>query len=144
MYQLNYRSKSKNDLKLEDLEDILVTANRINLSKRITGCLIYHNGSFVQILEGGKKDVKAVYEKIKLDDRHSMVTLLWESKVTNRCFPDWNMAYHKPNNNDLEIYINNLMLLSAMSEKSTASLLSFWESVHKILDNNHLSTEITI
>ncbi|WGD34845.1 BLUF domain-containing protein [Olleya sp. YS] len=136
MYQLNYHSKSKSGLVLKDLENILESAIFTNSSRDITGCLIFHNKNFVQILEGKKKDVQDVYEKIKMDNRHSDVTLLWENKVDKRYFPEWNMAYHKPENENLKQYVNNLMLLSALSDRSTGSLLSFWATVRKILNND--------
>ncbi|WP_458626790.1 BLUF domain-containing protein [Winogradskyella sp. PC D3.3] len=136
MYQLNYHSKSKSGLNLEDLDNILEKANTVNSEKNITGCLIYHNKSFVQILEGSKKDVLYVFEKIKSDQRHHTVTLLWENNVQDRFFSEWNMAYHQPNNENVKAYINNLLLLSMLSDKSKASLLSFWTSVRRILTDN--------
>ncbi|RAJ17022.1 BLUF domain-containing protein [Olleya aquimaris] len=141
MYQLNYHSKSVLELVQEDLENILATSNFINNSRNITGCLIFHNKRFVQILEGKKKDVLEVYDKIKADNRHHNVTLLWENNVDKRYFPEWNMAFHKPENENLKQHTNNLMLLSSLSDTSTGSLLSFWATVRKILSdgkNNHL------
>ena len=136
MYQLNYHSKSKSGLELEDLDNILEKANTINSEKNITGCLIYHNQSFVQILEGNKNEVLKVFEKIKNDQRHHTITLLWENNVEERFFTEWNMAYHRPNSESVKEYINNLLLLSMLSDKSKASLLSFWTSVRRILNEN--------
>ncbi|WP_179336026.1 BLUF domain-containing protein [Winogradskyella costae] len=136
MYQLNYHSKSKLGLELEDLDNILAKANTINSEKAITGCLIYHNSSFVQILEGNKIDVLRVFEKIKSDQRHHTITLLWENNIEDRLFSEWNMAYHRPNSESIKEYINNLLLLSMLSDKSKASLLSFWTSVRRILSDS--------
>ena len=47
----------------EDLNQILDSARRRNLAEDITGMLIYHQGEFVQILEGRKKSVENIYEK---------------------------------------------------------------------------------
>ena len=121
MYQLNYHSKSKPGLGLNELDDILQKAITVNSAKNITGCLIYHNKSFVQILEGKKQDVLDVYDKIKADDRHNNINLLWKNRVEERFFPEWHMAYHRPNNQDLIQYINNLLLLSSLSDRSTGS-----------------------
>lgn len=135
MYQLNYRSTAKTDLKLIDLDAILTTASTINATKNITGCLIYHNNSFVQILEGNKKDVQLVYEKIESDPRHQEISLLWEADVEKRYFKEWNMAYYKPNDKNMVQFVNNMLLLSQLSDRSSGSLLSFWSNVHKILKN---------
>lgn len=63
MYQLNYHSISRPGLDLGDLEHILEQANATNSARNISGCLIYHNNRFVQILKGRKKDVLKVYKK---------------------------------------------------------------------------------
>ena len=70
MYQLNYHSISRPGLGLEDFDNILEEAIAVNSTRNITGCLIYHNDRFVQILEGRKKDVLHVYGKIGGDKRH--------------------------------------------------------------------------
>lgn len=133
MYQLNYRSESIPELEPKDLTDILEEANARNSAKNITGCLIYHQKSFVQILEGNKLDVLEIYEKITTDKRHYNVTLLWENEVDDRYFTEWNMAYHQPEHKNLKLYVSNLLLLSQLSNRSSASLLSFWATVRTIL-----------
>lgn len=133
MYQLNYHSISKPDLNLKDLDAILENAIANNAARNISGCLIYHNERFVQILEGRKKDVLYVYEKITADDRHHTITLLWENKVESRFFADWNMAFYRPGDEDIIQFVNNLTLLSEFSKRTTGSILSFWISVRKIL-----------
>ncbi|WP_435416445.1 BLUF domain-containing protein [Polaribacter aestuariivivens] len=135
MYQLNYHSISKSELNYNELNHILENAIENNSSKNITGCLVYHNNRFVQILEGNKSDVVQIFEKIKLDQRHHSVTLLWENDIDRRFFPEWNMAYHQPKNSNLIQFINNLLLLSEFSDKTTGSLLSFWATVKNILSN---------
>ncbi|AKP50841.1 BLUF domain-containing protein [Cyclobacterium amurskyense] len=138
MYQLNYHSISKPGLNFEELDNILKKANAVNSEKNITGCLIYHNNRFVQILEGEKEDVLNVYNKIKSDKRHNTVTLLWENPVDKRYFPEWNMAYHQPNNSNIIEFVNNLLLLSDLSDRSTSTLLSFWATVRKILNDGKI------
>lgn len=133
MYQLNYHSKSRLGLEREDLDDILKEAISANAARNISGCLIYHNGSFVQILEGRKKDVLHIYKKIKADERHHKIILLWENQVDKRFFAEWNMAYHHPDDKNVKQFVNNLLLLSQLSDMASRSLLSFWSTVGKIL-----------
>ncbi|CDF79453.1 bluf domain protein [Formosa agariphila KMM 3901] len=135
MYQLNYYSKSQPGLSLEHLDNILETAVSVNAKKSISGCLIYHNNSFVQILEGEKKDVLEIFEKIKTDDRHHSIHLLWENHVDKRYFKKWDMAYYKPNDQFATQFVDNLLLLSAFSEKSSGSLMSFWGHVRRVLES---------
>lgn len=133
MYQLTYRSISRSDLLQEELEAIFKSANIINASKNITGCLIYHNKHFVQILEGNKEDVVQLYEKILVDERHHSATVLWESNVEYRFFEEWKMAFYQPSQNNIKEYVSNLLMLTQLSEKTSASLLRFWAAVGNIL-----------
>ncbi|MCG9791900.1 BLUF domain-containing protein [Flavobacterium algicola] len=141
MYQLNYRSISREGLELKDLNDILDEAIAFNASKNISGCLIYHNDNFVQILEGEKKDVLDVYERVKKDKRHHSVTLLWETAVQKRHFAEWNMAYYNPNEKNMKQFVTNFLLLSSLSDRNSGALLSFWASVRKILNDGSKSPE---
>ncbi|PNW29124.1 BLUF domain-containing protein [Formosa algae] len=136
MYQLNYHSKSVSELELNQLEHILETANVVNANKDVSGCLVYYNSSFVQILEGNKKDVLDVFEKIKTDNRHHSITLLWENYVDKRYFNKWSMAFHSPEDQFSTQFVNNLLMLSSFSEKNSGSLRSFWGHVRRILESD--------
>lgn len=138
MYQLTYRSSSQPNLNVGDLENILEEARTRNLDRKVTGCLIYHKKRFVQILEGKKKNVLEIYDKIKRDNRHHMVTLLWEGPTEQRYFSEWTMAFYrydkKLNSAETEkIFENNLLLLTQFSERSTAAILTFWGTIRKFL-----------
>lgn len=133
MYQLTYISKAIPDIKRQDLDDILEEADAENAIRNITGCLIYHNGRFVQILEGSKEDLRYIYRKIEADPRHHTVTLLWENEIDHRFFAQWNMAFYRADDKDVKVFVNNLLMLSEFSDKSSSSLLSFWATVSKIL-----------
>ncbi|MDN3492389.1 BLUF domain-containing protein [Winogradskyella bathintestinalis] len=135
MYQLNYHSQSTPGLTIEDLENILEEATATNKKRGISGCLIYHNNSFVQILEGEKEHVCEVFEKIKSDRRHHNITLLYENQISSRYFTGWNMAYHRPNDSYVIQFVNNLLMLSKLTDKASNSLLTFWGQVRRILEN---------
>lgn len=139
MFQLSYHSKSTTKLHDVDLQNILDTAILNNAANDITGCLIYHNSCFVQILEGNESDLMQLFEKIKEDPRHKEVTLLWENDVDKRTFDNWNMAYYQLNNETEKQFLSNLSLLSTLSEKSSLSLLTFWAAISKIVDGTRLN-----
>lgn len=139
MYQLNYRSMAIPGLELKNLENILETAIAVNSAHNISGCHIHHKDSFVQVLEGRKKDVIKIFESIITDERHHTVTVLWENDVDHRFFSEWNMAFYRPDDKNLQQYVNNLLLLAELSDKSSGSLLSFWATVRKILRGDTIS-----
>lgn len=142
MYQLSYCSKASNDVNEEVIEDILETARKRNESLGVTGCLVFHKHSFVQIIEGEKEQIQFLYQQIKQDARHREVVLLWEGINDSRAFSDWNMAFYttvngKDNNGELRNFERNLLLLAELADSATSSLNMFWISVRKLLTEGH-------
>ncbi|APQ18159.1 BLUF domain-containing protein [Maribacter hydrothermalis] len=141
MYQLTYISTESTNMVATDLDEILAEARTTNFNKNITGCLVYYDHKFVQILEGEKNDIQELYEKIKCDKRHQSLKILWEGKVSKRYFSDWNMAFYYPSvinntNKEEKRFLNNMKLLSQFSKTSTSPLLMFWNTVRTFLDKN--------
>jgi len=75
------------------LTHILKTAQRNNAATGITGTLICREDIYLQLLEGERADVEALYEKIKRDDRHADVTTLVQETAAQRLFPMWAMRH---------------------------------------------------
>lgn len=92
MYYLIYSSMASPSIEESDLKNIIVAAEKNNSKDEITGMLIYHDGTFFQMLEGSKENVQAAFEKIRDDPRHSAIIKLFEGETSKRHFPDWKMA----------------------------------------------------
>jgi len=75
MYQLIYYSVANPQLVQDDIKNILLKARTFNIAHNITGCLLYHDAIFLQILEGEEAIVKEVYHKIQQDERHTNIHL---------------------------------------------------------------------
>jgi len=138
MYQLSYSSRATSDVSQEIISGILETSRERNKAIGVTGCLVFHKFSFVQIIEGEKSHIQSLFEDIRRDKRHSDVTLLWEGKNNERNFGDWNMAYftesdERSANGEMKNFERNLMLLSELSAGSNAVLNMFWISVRKLI-----------
>jgi len=135
MIQLVYYSISKIDLTSEDMSDILVSSRKYNSNNNITGCLLYHNKVFLQLLEGDKEVVQNLYESIKKDTRHSNITLLIEEEVKEKMFPGWSMAFHEFNNNSSNInqFIKNIDFFAENSDKQTEAIDLFWRMAKQIV-----------
>ena len=128
----------------KEISDILAVARTNNQRSEITGCLVFHQGVFVQIIEGFREGVFGMYEKIQSDARHLNVTLVWEGSCLNRIFPTWEMAFYNHHSNPLESasqFEKNLVLLSDFSGKPTAAVGLFWFNVKKALTNNKNSSD---
>ena len=92
---LVYTSFLKESFNESELEKILAAAEKNNPSVSVTGCLVYKNGIFLQLLEGDSKDLDTIYSKISKDPRHENIAKLYRGRIQDRLFPDWSMAYRE-------------------------------------------------
>lgn len=86
LFQLTYLSKSElHPLGLhEELEIIQKDASHFNRDKQISGILVYRDGYFLQRLEGNRKEVIYLAERIAKDRRHSQFRILTQSAIKER------------------------------------------------------------
>ena len=92
-FELIYHSIAEEHITTSDILAILEEARNFNAVYNITGCLLYHQGEFVQLLEGEKQVVQGLFEKIRNDRRHSNVQLLKEASIEHKIFSNWSMAF---------------------------------------------------
>ncbi|WP_339658379.1 BLUF domain-containing protein [uncultured Polaribacter sp.] len=124
MFELVYYSiinTQKGKTSIQIMDEILSKSREFNSHKNITGCLLFRNNVFLQLLEGKKEDVQNLYSSIKKDNRHSNVTLIIEQDVEERMFPDWSMAFYESTNTnaDMNQFIKNIIFFSENSDKQT-------------------------
>ena len=86
-------SDSRDYESLENLEALYSKAKENNAKHDITGILIYHNGNFLQVLEGQRDHVDYAYEKIRLDSRHKNILKVINIEVEQRIFEDYNFGF---------------------------------------------------
>ena len=94
MLQLIYVSAATVEFSVADLQQLLAGARENNESLGVSGMLLFHEGSFLQVLEGDEDVVLALYRKIEQDDRHTNVKMLLRSEVDERSFGDWKMGFY--------------------------------------------------
>lgn len=131
MYELLYSSTAKKDLKEEDISNILETARDFNLKNNLSGCLVFHNNKFIQILEGDEGIVKELFAKIEKDKRHKNFILIEKGLKAERLFKNWTMAYYnldKIDTNDPQrkLFIDNFITYSEIADVSTTASKMFW------------------
>jgi len=89
---LSYRTeKCTND----EIDKILTISIKKNETKNVTGILLYSDTIFIQVLEGQKDEILAIYDKIKQDPRHTKVVMISLRTIQNRYFPSWQMGSKK-------------------------------------------------
>ncbi len=72
-YTICYVSTASENLKLEEIKDLLDKWKKKNNSKNMKGILLYSEGNFFQVLEGEKGNLIELFEVIKNDERHHAV-----------------------------------------------------------------------
>ena len=140
-FQLTYHSIANKDLKMSDIEEIMATSIKNNKIDEITGCLMYNNGFFLQILEGDEKKVRELYETITLDSRNHHNTILSTDDSQFRIFKEWAMAYYQfPPTKDLSPeqaeLKEKLISLSDSAKKPNFTMKVFWYNVRQLLLEN--------
>jgi hypothetical protein len=97
MIQLAYVSSTKGLLPADEIAGILVKSREKNHKRGITGMLLYKGGNVLQVIEGEKEAVLALFEVIRLDERHGGVIKLYQKDIAERDFPEWTMGFHDLN-----------------------------------------------
>jgi len=95
MHKILYTSHAAKPMSQDELTEILEKARTKNRQLEITGMLVYFEGNFVQLLEGEKSKIDALYDTIRQDERHSHLFLIDEVETPVRSFPNWQMAFKK-------------------------------------------------
>ncbi|MFC4258270.1 BLUF domain-containing protein [Marinobacter lacisalsi] len=72
---------------------ILLASRRNNARQAVVGGLYYGNHRFFQYLEGEEDEVRAVYDRIRKDDRHRHIKTLLDEPLQQRTFEHWSMKY---------------------------------------------------
>jgi hypothetical protein len=94
LIQIIYMSSSKGIFDEQRLLDLLQLSKRENSRHAITGLLLHKDGSFIQVIEGEKRDIEQLYHNIENDRSHTGIMLLIKEPIQEREFPDWSMAIH--------------------------------------------------
>lgn len=87
-----YVSSAVPMLSRRSLARLLARSRAYNQAHDITGVLLYHDGCFMQALEGPPIAVEDLFDRIKRDPRHRGVIELCREPAGQREFPFWPMV----------------------------------------------------
>lgn len=91
--QLLYRSGQLSEFTGPEMGRLLQRARLANARAGIGGMLLYHDGLFMQMLEGPLAAVDALYARIAADVRHCEVRLLVRSERAHALLPGVALAW---------------------------------------------------
>lgn len=93
LHQVVYVSAATRPIGEQELAGILKVARDNNVSRDITGMLLYRGGNFLQVLEGPASGVLELCEKLCRDPRHENVRVLLQGPLMSRAFGSWSMGF---------------------------------------------------
>ena len=97
LVQLIYMSSATRDFASHELPGLLSKTRLKNALLHVSGMLLYHEGLFLQILEGPAEVVDRLYQQIAADHRHTGCEILVRCSVNQRSFADWSMGFVNTN-----------------------------------------------
>lgn len=93
LIQLIYASAATEPFTPAELRELLNLARAKNQRLDVTGMLLYHEGSFLQVLEGLPEAIGPLLKTITKDKRHHNVMLLLRHEIEARNFAEWKMGF---------------------------------------------------
>ena len=92
LVRLMYASRAARTFGAEELSAVLRQSTSNNPRLGVTGVLCFSGEIFLQVLEGGRSQVSALYNRIAQDPRHHDVALLSYEEIDERSFAGWGMG----------------------------------------------------
>jgi hypothetical protein len=92
LHFLIYVSRATRPISPAELAALIKHSQASNRAAGISGCLVYRDGYFMQMVEGQREALFALKDKIKRDTRHCDFKLVMEGATRRRMFRDWGMA----------------------------------------------------
>lgn len=93
LVRLLYASRALASAKCDVIQSIMQQSHANNPQQGITGILCHTDQVFMQVLEGGRDKVNALYAKILHDPRHTEVILLHYEEINERRYAGWTMGH---------------------------------------------------
>ncbi|GAB3767039.1 BLUF domain-containing protein [Spirosoma pomorum] len=101
-YCIVYFSTLREPFKEEDLIATLEESRQKNAIDGITSVTLYVRGNIIQVLEGRKEAVEALYAQIERDPQHINVTKIVSRPIQERLFAGTSVAYETITTSQLE------------------------------------------
>jgi len=86
-----YRSRAVFPASDVDLLYLLAHAREWNRAANLSGVILYDRGHFFQWIEGTNQELGKLWNRIRVDPRHSEIRILADQEIPIRLFEGWNM-----------------------------------------------------
>ncbi|MBB4654166.1 hypothetical protein GGR73_000665 [Xanthomonas sp. F14] len=140
LHAIAYVSEVRRPWTLAEVDRLLVSSSALNAQNSITGVLLYDGQRFFQYIEGSPAQLWDTYDRIKRSNRHDLVAEVYNGQVSERYFPQWQMACRKVLPGSIvevsaQRWNRARLALTVAGEKPKAiqHLLTFWEGSELVL-----------
>lgn len=93
MIQVSYVSRSREPMSAADLLALLHECRTKNKRRKVTGMLLYGNGTFLQTIEGEEAEIDKLLDSIRGDERHAEIQMLNRREIEAREYSEWSMGF---------------------------------------------------
>jgi len=97
LFHLVYVSAAVAPFSEAELLALLERSRTNNARCAVTGLLLYHEGNFMQALEGPEPAVRTLHARIVTDPRHYGCITLIQGPIDARSFAGWSMGFRQLN-----------------------------------------------
>lgn len=118
-----------------EIDRLLISASALNAQNSVTGVLLYDGRRFFQYIEGAPTHLLRTYDRIKQSTRHDLIAEVYYGPITERHFPQWQMACRQVNPGSIvqvssQRWDRTRLALVAAGDKPDAikRLLAFWDA----------------
>ncbi|MGC1173629.1 BLUF domain-containing protein [Polaromonas sp.] len=124
LHEVLYISTLAPESPVKVVSQIAAQARRGNEAAGITGLLIFDGMRFCQQIEGPRKEVLALIQRIRLDSRHTGMEVLHQGPLEARRFRRFSLGYAAVDDQDVLAQIE-----SATPEQTMAQFLALIPSL---------------
>lgn len=93
LIQVIYASAATTPFTPQALRGLLAKSRSRNTLYDVSGMLLYHGGSIVQVLEGSEESVNLIFASVEKDPRHDRIRCLSRGPIKTREFDAWSMGF---------------------------------------------------
>ena len=91
--RLAFTSRPRPGLSLAEIPRIVASGRRRNEGAGITGVFLFTGLDFVQLFEGAPSALTDLWSRIRVDDRHEEIVVLFDERAPSRWFADWRVGF---------------------------------------------------
>lgn len=124
----------------EVVDGIAIPAMAKNRRLDISGCLWISSDQFVQVLEGGERAVRSLYDEIEVDPRHCAVDLLVAESAAERRFERFSLRVIREDGPEsvrslIEAHAERRVPEHASRARNQSPMEEFAQLVYRVIDD---------